>query len=408
MKADPRSAASEAEVRPDRASRLPLAGERVLDLTRLLPGAFCSQMLAELGAEVIKIEQPGIGDYWRDEEPLVGGQGARYAALNRMKKSLALDLAKPAGKEAFLRLVRQSHLVLEGFRPGVMKRLGLDWPVLRDRNPRLIMISLSSFGQEGPLSHTAAHDLNILGLSGALELSGDRDAEPAVPGLPLGDVGGGSLLAFAGALVAMRQRDSAGEGQYLDVSMLDGLAYWLAPNYLQSLGWGRNPERGVDPIIGGAAWYRAYRTACGGAMVVGAYEAKFWKTFCECMGVPELVERQYGDAETQRAMMRTLEVIFLTRTRDEWTAHFEGCDCCVTPSLGLLEAMSSPHAKARGLVVGDAGALGVHIRNPIRIGQDDAKAAARPPHLGEHTEEVLSSFGFDESEMESLRRAGVI
>ena len=387
---------------------MPLSGLRILDLTRLLPGAFCTQMLAEFGAEVIKIEQPQVGDYWRDETPKLGGTGARYASLNRLKKSLTLDLKSPAGRQVFLAMVEQCDVVIEGFRPGVVHRLGIDWPTLRARNSRVVMVSLSGFGQEGPLSRIAAHDLNIVGLSGALDLAGPPDGEPAVPALPLGDIGGGSLMAVIAVFAALRQRDITGEGRYVDIAMLDGLIYWLQPAYFQSLARGAPPKRGADPLLGGAAWYRPYRTSCGGAMVVGAYEPKFWTTFCTVMGVPEFIDTQFGDAATQRSMMARLEAIFISRSRAQWSEVFDEVDCCVTPVLNLLEAVDSSQMKARGMKETDGSGNSGHISNPIRIAGVSAPPSTPPPALGEHSREVLRSFGFDDRQISDLEVAGVI
>ncbi|MCC7347450.1 MAG: CoA transferase [Variibacter sp.] len=389
--------------------RRPLDGVRVLDLTRLLPGAMCTLMLADFGADVIKVEQPEIGDYWRSEEPKAGPFGARFTAFNRNKRSLTLDLKVPQGRQAFLRLSASADILIEGFRPGVMDRLGLGWPVLKARNPRLVFCALSGFGQDGPWHARAGHDVNYLGLTGALELTGDPGSPPPVLGLPVGDIGAGSLMAFAAITLALRQREQTGQGCAIDTSIYDGLLFWQGMQAAQLFA-GAPPRRGRDLTLGGGAWYRSYGTKDDGWMVVGAYEPKFWRSFCAVMGTPEFIDDQWADEPRQRAMMARFEAIFRTRTRAEWEAAFAAADCCVTPSFDLAEALASEHAAARGVVRRgrDGNCEIAYLANPLRLEGVETMPFAPAPALGQDSEAVLAEAGFSADEIAALRAAGGI
>jgi crotonobetainyl-CoA:carnitine CoA-transferase CaiB-like acyl-CoA transferase len=373
---------------PDKTAIPPLVGLRVVDFTRLLPGAACSLVLADWGAEVIKVEEPERGDYWRWEEPRLGPYGARFSALNRSKRSVALDLKTAAGREAAVRLAATADVVLEGFRPGVAKRLGIGWEALAEVNPRLIYCSISGYGQKGPLRDKAGHDLNYLGLAGMLELSGPADGPPVNPGPPIGDLGGGSWPAISAICLALYQRNLTGRGQAIDISIHDGLMYWMATAALEAIAQGHAPRRGVDPILGGAAWYRCYETSDGRAMVVAAYEKKFWARFCTIIGLPDFIASQHEGADQQRHMANTIADVFRSRTFDEWRAVFDGEDCCVTPSLTVLEALSSAHVQARGAVTSVAGVT--VIRQPVQGTSITNAEPTSPPHLGQNDELVQS------------------
>ncbi len=385
---------------------LPLDGIKIVDLTRLLPGGFATAMLAEFGADVLKIEQPGSGDYWREEDPRVDGMGARFVALNRCKRSLTLNLKHDRGRAILLELCEEADILVEGFRPGTMDRLGLGQEALRTRNPALTVVSISAFGQSGPWRNRATHDLNIMGLAGALDLSAVKGDAPAVPSLPVSDIGG-ALMAVIAVLLALRRRDKTGKGQAADISMLDALTYCLSTTAAQALAEKRSPQPGVSPLFGGSAWYRTYATACGGAMVVGAFETKFWVAFCERMGCTDMIPSQFGPPEVQSQMMARLEALFATRTRVEWEAEFRDLDCCVTPSLGMMAALESPQVQDRQLV--QAGARGhVGIRNPVRLSGMASASPLPAPTLGVDTDSVLADLGYDCETVEDLRRNGVV
>ena len=278
---------------------LPLADVRVLDLTRLLPGGFCSLLLADLGAEVLKVEDTGMGDYVRWSPPYYGGEeqqglgtrSALYLALNRGKRSIRLDLKSEPGREALLRLVESYDVVLDGFRPGVLDRLGVGYERLREANPAIVMAAITGYGQDGPNAQRAGHDINYLALTGLLGLTGERDGPPVSAAGQIADVNGG-LMAAIGVLAALNERRRSGEGQYVDVSMADGALSWLAFVASTYLCDGEVPRRGEGVLSGGVACYRNYEAA-DGWVSCGALEPKFWAAFCAGVGRPDLVEKQF-------------------------------------------------------------------------------------------------------------------
>ena len=274
-----------------------LSGIRVLDLSRLLPGGFCSLLLADFGAEVLKVEDTGMGDYIRWSPPFHEGadesaRSALFLALNRGKRSIRLDLKTEGGREVLLRLVREHDVVLESFRPGVMQRLGVGYERLREENPRLVYCAITGYGQDGPYTGRSGHDMNYLGLNGLLGLSGDAGGPPVQSAGQIADVGGGALMAAFGILAALRERDSSGEGQLVDVSMFDGSLSWLALVAARYLADGTPPGRGDLELAGSLVCYRPY--ACrDGWVTLGALEPKFWQAWCRGVGREDLVEKQF-------------------------------------------------------------------------------------------------------------------
>ena len=347
-----------------------LAGIRVLDLTRLLPGGFCTLLLADFGADVIKVEDMGAGDYARADPP-------SFAALNRGKRSIQLDLKSDAGRDAFLRLARDADVVIESFRPGVMDRLGVGWDVLHEINERLVYCAITGYGQDGPLSARAGHDLNYLARVGVLALSGDADSPLVQSSAQIADVAGGALMAAFGILAALR----SGQGQFVDISMADGALSLLAMPAAALLAGAANPRRGGMPLGGRLVCYRPYRCA-DGWISIGALEPKFWAAFCRGVGREDLIEHQF-DAPGSDAHA-DVEAICVQRTRAEWEAFNAEHDCCVEPVLELDEALADEHVRARGMVAGDL------LGNPIRLSATPADPhRGPPPGLGEHTDEVL-------------------
>ena len=385
---------------------------RVLDLSRLLPGGFCSLLLADFGAEVLKVEDTGMGDYIRWSPPYHEGaddsaKSALFLALNRGKRSIRLNLKDEAGREALLRLVRDYDVVLESFRPGVMDRLGVGYERLREENPRIVYCAISGYGQDGPYTGRSGHDMNYLGLNGLLGLTGDADGPPVQSAGQIADLGGGALMAAFGILAALRERERSGEGQLVDVSMFDGSLAWLALVAAQYLADGVLPRRDGLPLAGGLICYRPY--ACrDGWVTLGALEPKFWQAWCRGVGREDLVEKQFerpgsnAHAEVER--------IFTDRTRDEWQQFASEHDCCLEPVLDLDEALDSGLVRAREMVVelDQPGAanpprlLGV----PVKLSRTPGEPAGPGPALGEHTREVLSSIGYSEDEIGSLLESG--
>jgi crotonobetainyl-CoA:carnitine CoA-transferase CaiB-like acyl-CoA transferase len=352
-----------------------LDGIRILDLTRLLPGAYCTMLLAGMGAEVVKVEEPGIGDYMRWTPPLVfqgedaPGQSALFTALNRGKKSIALDLKSNTGRDALLRLVETAGVLVEGNRPGVMERLGLGWSVLHDRNPRLVMCSITGYGQDGPFASRAGHDLNYMAIAGGLGLNGPREGPPIPLSVQVADIGGGGMGAAVEILGALVGVQRGGEGRHLDIAMTDGAVGWLALGFAARAA-GERVARGDQRLAGRYACYRVYQCKDGRHYSVGALEPKFWSALCDALGRPDLVDRQYSE---EMATQEEVERIFMTRTRDEWEQILSAVDACCEPVLDLDEVGSHPQVASRRVLE--------------RLGE------GRAPQLGEHTEEILREIG---------------
>ena len=362
---------------------MPLSGVRVIDLTRLLPGAYCTMLLADLGADVVKVEEPGAGDYMRWTPPLVDGQSALFEALNRNKKSLALNLKSDAGREVLLQLAGTAAVLVEGNRPGVMERLGLGWTVLHAANPKLVMASITGYGQDGPFAGRAGHDINFMATAGALGLNGERGGPPIPLSVQVADIGGGGLQAAVGILGALVGVLQGGEGRWIDVAMTDGAVSWLSLVFAARAG-GEDVARGEQRLAGKYPCYRVYRCKDGGYYSVGALEPKFWVALCGALGRPDLVEKQYSEA---LATQVEVEQIFMTRTRREWESVLGPLDACCEPVLDIDEVRSHPQIAARGLF--------------------DATRRGSAPKLGEHSAAILAEVGIDAAKFEELRAAGV-
>jgi alpha-methylacyl-CoA racemase len=396
-------------------SDLPLAGLRVLDLSRLLPGPFCSLLLADFGAEVIKVEDTGMGDYVRWSPPYYEGaeetaRGALFLALNRGKRSVRIDLKSDAGREVLLRLVRDADVLLESFRPGVMDRLGVGYERLRQENSGLVYCAISGYGQDGPLRDRSGHDINYLGLNGLLGLTGDADGPPVQSAGQIADIGGGSLMAAVGIMIALRERDRSGEGQFVDCSMFDGSLSWLAMVAAEALAAGRAPRRGELQLAGRFTCYRPYACA-DGYVSIGALEPKFWAAWCEGVGRPDLAAHQFDPPGSPAH--DEVSTVFARRTRVQWRAFAAEYDCCLEPILDLDEVLDSELVRARGMVVSiDQPGVTEPVRQlgvPIKLARTPADPSRGPgPGLGEHTDEVLAAAGFTAEEIAALHQSGAI
>ena len=399
---------------------LPLAGVRVLDLSRLLPGGFCSLLLADFGADVLKVEDTGMGDYIRWSPPFYEGphesaRSALFLSLNRNKRSIRLDLKSEGGREALLRLVREYDVVLESFRPGVLDRLGVGYERMREENPGIVYCAISGYGQDGPKRDASGHDMNYLGLIGLLGLTGERGGPPVQAAGQIADLGGGALMAAFGILAALRERDGGGRsgegsgiGQLVDVSMSDGALSWLAMVAAAHFADGAVPRRGELPLAGALVCYRPYECA-DGWVSLGALEPKFWQAFCRGVEREELVGAQFegpgSDAHAE------VVAIFKERTRAQWEAFAREHDCCLEPVLELDEALSSELLAAREMVVEiDQPGASAAIRQlglPVKLDRTPGEHARLPgPALGEHTEEVLTAAGYTQEQVAELLRCG--
>jgi crotonobetainyl-CoA:carnitine CoA-transferase CaiB-like acyl-CoA transferase len=390
-----------------------LADIKVLDLSRLLPGGFCSLMLADFGADVLKVEDTGMGDYLRWSPPYHDGaedsaKSALFLSLNRGKRSIRLNLKEDAGREVLLKLARRYDVLLESFRPGVMDRLGLGPERLCEENPRLVYCSISGYGQDGPCTARSGHDMNYLGLNGLLGLTGAPDGPPVQPAGQIADLGGGALMAAFGILVALRERERSGRGQIVDVSMFDGSLSWLAMVAAGYLCDGVAPGRGELNLAGGLICYRPY--ACrDGWMTLAALEPKFWLEWCRGVGREDLVDSQFESPGSEAHA--EVERIFLERTQDEWRDFAARHDCCLEPVLALDEALDSELVRAREMVVevDQPGAGGVRLLGvPLKLSRTPGAPAGPGPALGEHTDEVLRALGYSAGDLASLRKSGAV
>jgi alpha-methylacyl-CoA racemase len=390
-----------------------LQGVRVLDLSRLLPGGFCSLLLADFGAEVMKVEDTGMGDYVRWAPPVYQGAeesagSALFLALGRGKRSIRLNLKNQQGREVLLRLVRGHDVLLESFRPGVLDRLGVGYERLRRENPGLVYCAITGYGQDGPHIARSGHDLNYLALNGLLALTGEAGGPPVQPAGQIADIGGGALMAAFAILAALRERDRSGEGQFADVSMFDGSLSWLAMVAARYFCDGEIPRRGDPELAGRLVCYRPY--ACkDGWVTLGALEPKFWLEFCRGVGREDLIEKQFeapgSDAHAE------LERIFLERTRREWAKFASEHDCCLEPVLELDEALDSELVRAREMVLelDQPGTDGVRqLAPPVKLSRTPGRPAGPGPGLGAHTDEVLAELGFSDEEVAALKESGAV
>ena len=381
----------------------PLAGIRILDLTRLLPGPVATLHLADLGAEVIKIEDPQVGDYART---LGTGQGeengqssACFRMINRNKQGLRLDLKKPEGVEVFMRLAREADAIVESFRPGVIAKLGVGYAAIAAVNPKIAYCSISGYGQDGPYKDLAGHDINYLGYAGVLDQIGSEGGNPAIPNFQIADLLGGALTAAMGILAAVVEAQRTGQGRYIDVSMTDSV---LAHSYFSMLRLndaGQSAPRGTDLLSGGLPCYAAYRCADGKHMAVGALEGKFWKTACDVLGRPDWLKRQW-DA----GLRGELAELFATRPRDEWVRRFAAVDCCITPILSPEEALANEQIGARQMVFKADGLT--QFAPPLKMSGFEFSIRRPAPKVGEHNSAILAAAGYAAEEIERLESAG--
>jgi crotonobetainyl-CoA:carnitine CoA-transferase CaiB-like acyl-CoA transferase len=385
----------------------PLAGIRVLDLSRLLPGGYCSLLLSDYGAEVLKVEDTGLGDYIRWAPPHhpgadPGAGSAPFLALNRGKRSLRLNLKLKGGQEVLLRLAREYDVLLESFRPGVLDRLGVGYERLREANPGLVYCAITGYGQEGPDRDRPGHDIDYLARNGLLGLSGTASGPPVAAAGQIADLGGGALMAAFGILAALHERARSGEGQLVDVSMTRGAQSWLAMDAARYFASGAVPRRGELELAGGLACYRTYECA-DGWVALGALEPKFWRALCGAIERDDLLGRQLDPA-----VAAELEAIFATRTRAEWAAVDAAHGCCLEPVLELDEALArAPEAVVDVRQPGAAAPVRL-LGPPVGLSRTPADGTRPAPPLGGDTDAVLAGLGYDAAAVERLKAAGAV
>ncbi|GIZ13241.1 CaiB/BaiF CoA-transferase family protein [Pseudomonas sp. NCCP-436] len=388
----------------------PLSSLKILDFSTLLPGPFASLLLADMGAEVLRVESPTRMDLVRVLPPHEGGTSTSHAYLNRNKRSIALDLKRPEAVEIVRQLILDYDIVLEQFRPGVMDRLGLGYEALKEINPRLIYVSITGYGQSGPYRERAGHDINYLALSGIASYTGRRDSGPLPLGVQLADLAGGSLHGVIGLLAAVVQRQVSGRGQQVDVSMTDcafSLHGMAGAGYLAA---GVEPEM-ENQVLNGGSFYDYYRTRDGRWFSVGSLEPQFMQAFCAAIGRPELVARGLSPKpEDQRALKYEIAIEFEKRDFVDWQQCFAGLDACVEPMLPLSEAVEHPQIRARQLVVQvprEGGQAQPQLACPLKFSEGLPPPRHTGTAVGVHTEQVLAELGYDAERIAALRAARV-
>lgn len=392
-------------------SPLPLAGLRVLDLNRFAPGLFTTMLLGDMGADVLRVEEvtpPGEGTTF-------GAFQAEKAkpsyALNRNKRSVCLNLKAPEGREIFYALAAQADVLVEGYRPGVARRLGIDYATLSTRNERLIYCAISGYGQDGPYANLVGHDVNYLAIAGALGITGVRGGRPVIPGFQLADFAGGGMLAALGILFALQARQQTGRGQYVDIAMTDGTVAVIANLLSSYFGGNPPPERGNALTSGGLPSYNVYECADGKYLSLGMIEPWFWANLCQALGREDLLDKQFATGAERDAVEAELAAVFRTRTRDEWFALLHDRDVCVAPVYSFGELADDPQLRHRQMIVDLPLPDGGTVRQPgiaIKLSATPGRIRSLPPRPGQHTDEVLSALGYDAEHIAALRAAGIV
>ncbi|MFH1320275.1 MAG: CaiB/BaiF CoA-transferase family protein [Bacteroidota bacterium] len=404
----------------------PLHGIKILDLTRLLPGPICTLHLADMGANVMKIEDVKMGDYARFVPPLQKKNSAFFLAVNRNKRSLTLDLSKKEGRELFIKLSETADVIVESFRPGVVKKLGIDYETIKKVNPKIIYCSITGYGQTGPYKDKAGHDLNYCSYAGIIKKEtvypegvpcragggrGTKDHKPSIPNFQIADIVGGSLNAVMGILAAIVQQKTTGEGQYIDVSIFDGILAHSATalSHLKSI---ENIGLDTSEMLSGALHcYNIYETKDSRHIVIAALEFKFWQRFCEAVERDDLVSMHMVMGEESEKVFRELETLFKTKTLAKWIEHFKDVDCCISPVLSLEEATKNEHVRARNIVITEEHPVEGNVIQfglPLKFSNFEFEVEKHAPQHGEHTEEVLVELGYSTSEIEELRKENII
>lgn len=386
----------------------PLAGIKVVDLSRMGPGPFCTMLLADLGAQVTKIEQPGFGIIPLDVDEETW---AAYYAIDRNKRSIILDLTTKEACQVFHELARESDVVLEGFRPGVAKQLGVDYDAVKSTNPRIVYCSLTGYGQDGPYRDLPGHDINYISVAGALSALAIRDGRPAVPLNLVGDYAGGGLQAAFGILAALLARHRTGQGQLVDVAMLDGVVSLLSWEASLFFAGGGVPRWGETPLTGAVPCAHVYETKDGGHISLGCFEAKFWENLCRALEREDLIPYQFATGAQKEQVASDLRRIFLTKTKKQWFQLLGPEDIPVTPVHDLDEVFSDPHVLHRRMVeevrhpkLGKVKQVGI----PVKFSETPGEIRSTAPIPGQHTAEILAGLGYSELDIGRMRETGAI
>jgi len=389
---------------------LPLDGIRVLDLSMYLPGPLCSQILADFGAEVIKIEEPG-GEWGRYLAPMLLEESARFYSVNRNKKSVAINLKSEEGKRVLKELVKSADVLIEQFRPGVLEKMGLGYDVLKGINPGLIHCAITGYGFTGPYRLVAGHDLNYLNLTGLTGLNGPGDRASLCAG-QLADIAGGSLYSVIGILMALLARDKTSRGQFVDIAMADGALSLLCYTIGEWAGLGRLPARGENLLSGGYACYNVYETSDHRFVSLGAIESKFWEGFCQRVGKPEYIPWHFVE-ECQSAMVEDIRALMIEKTQAEWVDIFSDLDICFTPVLNLDEVAEHPQMIAREMMIKldnfkNSGRDMYLTGIPVKLSETPGELKPVFPDIGQHTDAILTEAGYSQEQILQLREQKAI
>jgi crotonobetainyl-CoA:carnitine CoA-transferase CaiB-like acyl-CoA transferase len=389
----------------------PLNGIRILDFTRLYPGPLGTMMLADMGAEVIKIEDMNTPDYMRFYPPYIASESAGYLAVNRSKRSIALNLKHKKGVDIFFSLLQTADIVVEQFRPGVMEEIGLDYETARRVKDDIIYVSLTGYGQNGPYARDAGHDINYIGYSGILATTGSRKTGPVIPGPQIADVAGGAYMTIIACLSALWAKEKTGQGQKVDVSMLDAILPLMTLQMAHYHAVGLAPAPGESVLTGGLACYGVYKCADGKYIALGILEEKFWKSFCEMVGRSEWLGLQFVIGEEAERLRGAIAALFKTRTRDEWIAAAAGYDTGLTRVLEIGEIEADPQVQARNMIIEQTHPVCGKIKGigvPLKFSATPAKPAGPAPSLGKDTASILEEIGYKPEEIKTLKEEGVI
>ncbi|TLZ51207.1 MAG: CoA transferase [Methanobacteriota archaeon] len=388
----------------------PLDGVVVLDLSRLLPGPFCTQLLANLGADVIKVEDPALGDYMRAVPPAVGDTSYPFLMVNRGKRSIVIDLRTKTGRGVLYRLARKADVFVEQFRPSTVKALGIDYPRLRRANPRLVYCSFGGFGRTGPYADKPAHDLNFEALAGILSVTASRPGErPAIPGVPVSDLASACLAAFS-IIASLHRRERFGGGEFLEVAIFDTSVSLMVLNLARYLGTGDIPVPGETIVTGIFPFYSLYETADGRWLSVACVEPKFWRRLCEILETPELIDDQFVSGVPARPVVDRISIAFKAKTLAAWTAIFDREGLPVMPVLRVDEVVADPQVAARDLLpevrVGKVRRR--VLAHPAKARASSIRTLSAAPGHGEHTDEILRWAGYSARQVKDLRAAGAV
>jgi crotonobetainyl-CoA:carnitine CoA-transferase CaiB-like acyl-CoA transferase len=385
----------------------PLKGIKILDLTRLLPGPLATQYLADLGAEIIKIEDVDFPDYTRFFPPQLGSESVHFLSINRSKKSLCMKLGSEEGNAIFFDLVKSADIVIEGYRPGKIAEMGLGYEVAKKVNTAIIYISISGYGQDGPLADKAGHDLNYIGYSGALALSG-KDGKIVMPGVQIADIMGGSYNCVIASLTAIIERSISKEGQYIDISMTDGALQMAAMPLGEYLNTKTSYKAGEFMLSGGLANYNTYACSDGNYIALGTLEPKFWIGFCKMIERPDWMNRALPIGDNVTTLKRDLEILFATKSRDEWIEMAQHLDVCISPVLNIDEIEAHPYFVSRKMIVEHEHPKYGKIKSisqPLKFSRSAIHEGWAAPILGEHTLEILKNLGYSEEKIKELQLA---